>query len=94
VPAAVNLLGNFPNPFNPGTSIAFELPRDMRVRLAVYDVRGGLMRSLVDEVQPAGRREVYWDGRDAAGQAAASGVYLYWLRTDEGDFSGRMTLAK
>lgn len=94
VPAVVHLLGNFPNPFNPGTSIVFELPRDMRVRLAVYDVRGGLMRSLVDEVQPAGRREVYWDGRDAAGQAAASGVYLYWLRTDEGDFSGRMTLTK
>jgi hypothetical protein len=93
-PAVVNLLGNFPNPFNPSTSIAFDLPHDMRVRLAVYDMRGGLMRSLVDEVQPAGRREVLWDGRDASGHTAASGVYIYWLRTEEGNLSGRMTLTK
>lgn len=94
VPAVVKLLGNFPNPFNPSTSIAFELPRDMRVRLAVYNLRGGLVCSLTDEVQPAGRREVFWDGRDASGRAAASGVYLYWLRTEEGELSGRMTLTK
>jgi len=94
VPAVVKLLGNFPNPFNPSTSIAFELPRDMRVRLAVYDLRGGLVCSLIDEAQPAGRREVFWDGRDASGRAAASGVYLYWLRTEDGELSGRMTLTK
>lgn len=90
----VVLLGNYPNPFNPTTSIAFELPRDMRVRLVVYDVRGSLVRQLLDDVQPAGRRDVLWDGRDAAGRASASGVYLYWLRTEDGDLSGRMMLTK
>jgi hypothetical protein len=82
LPERVTLLGNHPNPFNPSTHIAFELPRDMRVRLSVYDVR------------PAGRNEVLWDGRDGAGRAAASGVYLYWLRTEDGDHAGRMLLTK
>ncbi len=94
LPAAVALLGNYPNPFNPSTHIAFELPRDMRVRLAVYDIRGSLVRQLLNEVQPAGRSEVLWDGRDTSGRPAASGVYLYWLRTEDGDHAGRMMLTK
>jgi hypothetical protein len=93
-PVRVTLLGNYPNPFNPSTSIVFELPRDMRARLAVYDVRGSLVRLLLDEVAPAGHQEVVWDGRLASGRSAASGVYLYQLTTAEGTLSGRMLLTK
>ncbi len=93
-PAQVSLVGNYPNPFNPSTTIVFELPRDMRVQLAVYDVRGNLVRTLLSETMPAGRCEVPWNGRDRGGRQVASGVYLYQLATPEGSFSGRMMLSK
>ena len=47
------------------------------VRLAVYDIRGSMVRQLLNEVQPAGRGEVLWDGRDRRGSAVASGIYFY-----------------
>jgi gingipain R len=94
LPTTVALRGNFPNPFNPTTRIAFDLPRDMQVKLNVYDVRGNLVRTLLNETALAGRNEVPWDGRDASGRTAASGVYLYQLVTPEGNHSGRMLLTK
>jgi len=94
LPARVILRGNYPNPFNPGTNIVFELPRDMHVKLAVYDIRGSLVRLLADESLPAGQREIYWDGRGTDGRVASSGVYLYRLVTPEVALSGRMTLTK
>ncbi len=88
------LLGNYPNPFTPSTTIAFELPRDMRVQLAVYDVRGNLVQTLLNENLAAGRREAQWNGRDRSGRTVASGVYLYRLQTPEGSQTGRMLLSK
>jgi len=75
----VTLAQNAPNPFNPSTVISFNLPRDGRVSLRVFDVRGRLVRTLVDGNQPAGAHAVDWDGRDDRGAPAASGVYLYRL---------------
>lgn len=88
-PAVASLGQNFPNPFNPTTTIEFALPRESRVSLKVYDTRGRLVRDLVDEVRPAGVHAVTFDGRDLA-----SGLYFY--RIDAGDFRdvGRMTLVK
>jgi gingipain R len=94
VPAHVELLGNYPNPFNPSTTIAFGLPRAMRVQLVIYDVRGNLVRTLVNEIRQAGRNEAVWNGRDRSGRAAASGVYLYQLVTPDGNHTGRMLLTK
>lgn len=65
-----------PNPFNPHTTIAFDLASASRVRLMLYDVSGALVRTLVDERRPAGRFGAIWDGRDAHGRATASGVYI------------------
>ena len=76
------LFPNTPNPFNPTTTIAFELGREAHARLDVYDARGALMRTLVDGKQPAGVRRVSWDGTDADNQALASGVYFYRLTVD------------
>jgi hypothetical protein len=65
-----------PNPFNPRTHLAFDLHRDGRVRIELYDLAGRHVATLLDEVRPAGRVDVMWDGRDAAGRAAASGTYF------------------
>ena len=73
------LLQNYPNPFNPETTIRYTLPAPGEVELAVYDVTGRRVRTLVRQRQSAGAYTVTWDGRDARGQAVASGVYLYRL---------------
>ncbi len=86
---------NFPNPFNPQTSIGFRLPEAATVSLEVYDLAGRLIRSIVrDEAIREGFHSVVWDGRDTSGLPTASGVYFY--RLDAGDYSEtrRMVLIK
>jgi subtilisin family serine protease len=78
---SVLLEQNAPNPFRPATTIAYAVPRDGSVQLSVFDVTGRVVRHLVEEIQPAGRYQVAWDGRDMAGQRAPSGVYFYRLVT-------------
>lgn len=75
-PAVVSALSNHPNPFNPTTTVSFSLPADGAVDLAVYDLAGRRVRTLVSDVMPAGRHAVAWDGRDDAGRAMASGGYV------------------
>jgi hypothetical protein len=89
LPAVARLNQNYPNPFNPTTTIAFELPRDSKVSLRVFDTRGRLVERVLDEVRPAGRHTVTFDGR-----GLASGLYFY--RIDAGDYTEvrRMTLVK
>jgi len=94
LPAAVSLDQNYPNPFNPKTTIAFTLDRSGPVELQVYDVKGSLIRTLVDESRPAGPNLVEWDGKDNGGRTAAAGIYMY--RLVAGDFvqQRKMTLLK
>ena len=75
-PATLRLHPNRPNPFNPRTTIRFDLPAAGQVRLAVYDVAGRRIRVLVEGDLPAGSHEAVWDGRDASGRASPSGSYL------------------
>ncbi len=94
-PGRVVLHAAAPNPFNPATTIAFELPRRTAVTLAVHDMSGRMVRTLLDgEVLGEGRREAVWDGRDAAGRPAASGAYVYILEADGGRQARRMVLLK
>ena len=79
-PAATALVGLQPNPFNPGTEVSFDLAQAGAVRLAVYDVRGVLVRTLEDGVLGEGHHVSPWDGRDARGVPAASGVYFIRLQ--------------
>jgi flagellar hook assembly protein FlgD len=93
VPA--RLLGNFPNPFNPTTTIAYELSSPAPIHLRVYDVAGRLVRTLEHgTLQTAGRHEVRWDGRDETGRGVASGMYVYRLDDGQARESGRMLLVK
>ncbi len=94
-PAAFALHGAAPNPFNPSTVIAFDLPRAEAVTLRVYDAAGRLVRTLLaGEPGLAGANRVTWNGRDDGGRQAASGVYLYRLQTPAHEAVGRMTLVK
>ncbi|MBT7598810.1 MAG: DUF362 domain-containing protein [Gemmatimonadetes bacterium] len=76
LPAASSLVGNYPNPFNPATMIRFQLPAASPVELAVFDIAGQRIRTLLRGNIEAGHHEAAWDGRDATGHSVASGVYL------------------
>jgi streptogramin lyase len=93
-PARTRLLANVPNPFNPSTTIRYELARPQMARLAVHDVRGRLLRSLHNGVLGAGEHVAQWDGRDFAGRAMASGVYVVRLVTDDGGLSRKIVLVR
>ena len=88
-------LANYPNPFNPETRIQFELPARTQVHLALYDSRGQLIRVLISGVTlSAGSHSSVWDGKDAAGQTAASGLYFYRLRAGSHMSVGKCTLLR
>lgn len=74
--AGMGSLRNYPNPFTQSTTIHYMLPGRGEVRLAIYDMRGDLVRTLVDGVQESGAQEVVWDGRTDRGEEAASASYL------------------
>jgi len=94
IPKSYSLEQNFPNPFNPSTTLAFSIPSAGRVTLEVYNINGQLVRVLVDESLPAGRHEIIWDGKDGRSNPVASGIYFY--RLESGAFSNtrKMTLIK
>ncbi len=95
LPAVFRAYPNHPNPFNPRTTLAFDLPAPAaRVRLRLYDLHGRLVASLIDGPLPAGRHGVAWNGNDDAGRAVASGVYVSVLETPLGRASGKLTLVR
>ncbi|RLA04570.1 MAG: hypothetical protein DRQ54_09355, partial [Gammaproteobacteria bacterium] len=94
LPTYYRLGNNYPNPFNPMTKIAFELPKDQRVKLAIYDLRGRCVTVLVDETMPAGRHEAIWQGTGSRGEQVASGVYFYRLIAGSFTQTKAMTLVK
>ncbi|MFB3907232.1 MAG: FlgD immunoglobulin-like domain containing protein [Candidatus Eisenbacteria bacterium] len=73
-----------PNPFRATATLSFDLPSPQPVRLAIYDVSGRLCRTLNDGALPAGHHDLAWDGRDAAGQTVATGIYFVTLETPAG----------
>ncbi len=93
-PLEFDLTENYPNPFNPTTTIGFSLPVKSEMRLEIYDIKGTRIRTLVNGEHLAGIFDVTWDGRNDVGEYVTSGIYLY--RMSAGDFTktGRMTLLK
>jgi gingipain R len=93
-PAATALLGNWPNPFNPATTIAFETATAGRVRVSIVDARGRLVCTLAQDERPAGHHEVRWNGRDASGRAVSAGVYFARLDAGGRSWARAVTLVK
>jgi hypothetical protein len=98
VPLTTELIGNFPNPFNPITNIRYQVSGigDQFVQIEVYDIRGRLVRTLLDGSREfgAGKHSVVWDGRDDNGVQVSSGVYFYRMRAGEYVAMRRMVLMK
>lgn len=95
VPSVFRLEPNAPNPFNPSTTIRFDLPAQARTTLRIYDVSGRLVRTLVDEVLSRGtRHEAVWDGRTDGGREAPSGVYFYRLTAGSVTETRKMVLLR
>jgi len=81
-PAEFELYPNYPNPFNPATTIDYILPRNGYVEIEITDLLGRRLCTLVAEEVAAGPHKVTWDGLDDRGVPAASGMYLYTLKAD------------
>ncbi|MBI5647199.1 MAG: T9SS type A sorting domain-containing protein [Ignavibacteriae bacterium] len=90
VPASFDLLGNYPNPFNPSTTISFAVPAQSSVRISVLDMLGREVRTLVSSTVDAGTHSIVWDGLDNHGAAVSSGMFMY--RMQAGDFTATRTM--
>ena len=99
VPMETVLLPNYPNPFNPETWIPYDLARDANVHLHIYSAKGESVQQLWLALQTAGAyrtraRAAYWDGRNAAGESVASGIYFYTLQAGRFKATRRMVIMK
>ncbi|MGH1363315.1 MAG: FlgD immunoglobulin-like domain containing protein [Calditrichia bacterium] len=94
LPKTFALRQNFPNPFNPTTTIRFDLPKNSTVSLKIYDVQGRLVRKLVNQKMKAGFHETQWDGLNSHGNRVATGVYFYRIRADKFIRTKKMVLVR
>ncbi len=94
VPLVFKVVQNFPNPFNPATTIRFSLPQDGFTIVRIFDLAGRLVNTLLAEDLQARVYDVTWNGRDGAGRVVAAGVYFYQVKSGADSFTGRMALVK
>ncbi len=95
LPQAFALRPNVPNPFNPTTTIFYDVPQGgTDVTISIYDVSGRLVKTLVDDRRPAGTHQVVWDGRNASGNPVSTGVYFYRMVAGSFTDARRMVLLK
>jgi hypothetical protein len=93
-PQVHRLIGAYPNPFNPRTEVRFELAEATRVRVDVHDIRGRLIRTLVDETRSSGPHAVVWNGTDNRGVSVASGTYFLRFAADDRVETRKVALLK
>ena len=94
IPKENRLYSNYPNPFNPGTTIRYDISKSSHVVLKVFNLLGQEVRTLVDQNQIVGAKQVKWDGRDYSGKQLASGIYLYVLRAENFVYKRKMILLR
>ncbi len=93
-PQFYSLEQNYPNPFNPTTTITFNLKEGGKVQLSIFNLRGQLVRELVNEEKPAGSYSVEWNGLDNEGMRVPSGLYFYSIRINDFAETKKMALTK
>jgi len=95
VPPLAHLLKpNFPNPFNPSTTIIYTIPQTANTNLSIYNLKGQLVKTLVNDTVNVGEHRVVWNGTDNNGQSVSSGVYFYRLTTNGHSETRKMMLMK
>jgi hypothetical protein len=94
LPAITKLKSNYPNPFNPETTINFSLKEAGPVELAIYNIKGQKIKTLVNEILPAQNYNIVWNGRDDNNQQVSSGVYFYRMHTPTYTSTRKMILMK
>jgi hypothetical protein len=94
LPKVTTIAAIYPNPFNPRTMINFELAEAGPVELAIYDVRGRLVRVMDSSSRSVGRYQATWDGLDDSGRAVPTGTYFCRLSTTQGSQTKKMMLAR
>jgi hypothetical protein len=90
----VQSLSNYPNPFNPETKISFSLSQASQVGITIFNTKGQKIKQLYSGNLASGAHNLIWNGTDNIGNAVASGVYFYRLRTKQGTVSRKMLLVK
>lgn len=94
IPSQFTLYQNTPNPFNPSTSIRFDLAKQGEVVLVIHDLLGRKLRTLVAGVRATGSHSVIWDGKDNSGSAVGSGQYFYTLQSGDSQETKKLTLIR
>ena len=94
IPITFALHQNFPNPFNPVTTLSYDLPKESDVRLPIYDMLGKEITQLVNTTQIPGFKLVQWDATDSMGSPVSAGVYLYQVQAGEFVQTKKMVLLK
>jgi hypothetical protein len=94
IPDDFALEQNYPNPFNPSTMIQFALPKADRVRIEIFDIRGALVKTLVDDKFSAGYHAAVWNGLNDAGYSVSAGTYLYRMVSSNGTITKKMVYMK
>jgi sugar lactone lactonase YvrE len=94
IPEDFQLHQNFPNPFNPTTTIFYDVSKESNVKISVFDLLGREIVTLVDQIEPVGNRSINWDGRDYTGSLVNSGVYIYQVEAEGFLQTKKMVLLK
>jgi hypothetical protein len=94
IPTSFALHNNYPNPFNPTTTIKYQIPENARVKIVIYNMLGQLVKTIVDEAEEAGYYSVQWDGKNEYGVNVTSGVYVYRISAVQDGKSGSFVAAK
>ena len=94
IPHNYNLFQNHPNPFNPVTSLRYDLPEDGLVNITIYDMMGRIVKTLVNGSQTAGFKSVQWDATNDRNEPVSAGLYLYTIQVGEFRQTKKMVLLK
>ena len=94
MPQSFALHANYPNPFNPTTTILYDLPESATVHLVIYDVLGRQVRTLVNDDLTAGYHRAVWDATDDIGKPLSAGLYIYRIKAGSYSKTMKMVLLK
>ena len=94
IPSAIEILGNYPNPFNSETTIEFTLPNSDFVNMVIYNIAGQKVRTLLNTTISTGKHHVRWNGKNDQGESLSSGIFFINLKTENTNLAQRITYVK